>query len=258
VVIGNGEKDADGEKDANGEKDTNKERDKEVLCIGWQDNNIVTMLSTVHTVHKESDLVSCKRKRPGPRSTNANIARKPFGDKPVKELKIPKIMDNYNHHMGGIDIANQYRASYHTQRRSLHNWWPLFYWILNTAINNAYILQCTWRKERKEKLQESLDFRHNLLENLLNWIPNQESETAYQLAKHQQKQSTGLHPCAWCKHIRASQMPLQQISDSQLNARWTKQTRYQCKECNVSLCQREDLMGIENDCWNQYHRNLTR
>jgi hypothetical protein len=26
-----------------------------VLCIVWQDNNIVTALSTVHTVHKPTD-----------------------------------------------------------------------------------------------------------------------------------------------------------------------------------------------------------
>jgi hypothetical protein len=46
-----------------------------VLCIAWQDNNIVTTLSTVHTVHKPTDWIPRLRKRPAQTSTRAQSAR---------------------------------------------------------------------------------------------------------------------------------------------------------------------------------------
>jgi hypothetical protein len=82
-----------------------------VLCIAWQDNNIVTALSTVHTVHKPTDWIPRLRKRPAKTSTSAKSAREPFGDQPTKELSIPRLIDDYNYHMGGVDRANQLRAS---------------------------------------------------------------------------------------------------------------------------------------------------
>jgi hypothetical protein len=62
---------------------------EETLCIAWQDNNTVTALSTVHTVHQETDWIIRKRKRPSKTSTNAATAHKPFNGQPTAELKIP-------------------------------------------------------------------------------------------------------------------------------------------------------------------------
>jgi hypothetical protein len=49
-----------------------------VLCIGWQDNNFVLGLSTVHTVHEASSYVMSKRSCPAATSTNASIKQKVF------------------------------------------------------------------------------------------------------------------------------------------------------------------------------------
>jgi hypothetical protein len=43
-------------------------------------------------------------------------------------LPIPGPIDDYNHHMGGVDIANQLRAGFSTQQRGVKPWRPLFYW----------------------------------------------------------------------------------------------------------------------------------
>ena len=53
-----------------------------VLCIGWQDNNLVLGLSTIHTVHETSSQITRSRKRPQTTSTNATTACKVFGDLP--------------------------------------------------------------------------------------------------------------------------------------------------------------------------------
>ena len=80
----------------------------DVLCIGWQDNNFVLGLSTIHTVHEASSWVNSRRNRPGPTSTNAAITGKVFGDSPFMILDILTWVDNYNHNMNGVDLANQH------------------------------------------------------------------------------------------------------------------------------------------------------
>ena len=44
-----------------------------------------------------------------------------------KELPIPLFINDYNHFIGGVDIADQLRSYYSTQRTSFRNWYPLFF-----------------------------------------------------------------------------------------------------------------------------------
>lgn len=53
-----------------------------VLCFSWQDNSIVTGLSTVHTVDKTTDLVNRERRRPASTSTSALITHPIFDGLP--------------------------------------------------------------------------------------------------------------------------------------------------------------------------------
>jgi hypothetical protein len=63
-----------------------------------------------------------------------------FGNEPRKNLPIPIFIDDYNHFIGGVDIADQLRSYYCIQRISLRSWYPLFFWILDTAILNVYLV----------------------------------------------------------------------------------------------------------------------
>ena len=113
---------------------------EDVLCLAWQDNNIVLALSNIHTVHKVEDFRERQRKRPAKTSTNRRIVCKAFGEDPFKLVQIPCFINDYNHYMGGVDLANQFRESYETHRATLRNWWPLFYWLIDVACINAYRL----------------------------------------------------------------------------------------------------------------------
>lgn len=54
------------------------------------------------------------------------------------ELSIPQFIDMYNHYMNGVDNADQLRSYYRTQRTHNKNWKPLWHFLLDIAITNAY------------------------------------------------------------------------------------------------------------------------
>jgi hypothetical protein len=62
--------------------------------------------------------------------------------------------------MGCVDIADQLRAYYSTQRISLRSWYPLFFWMLDTAILNAYLVGK--QLHGKEDYMEHKEFRASL------------------------------------------------------------------------------------------------
>ena len=79
----------------------------QVLCFRWMDNNIVRMLTTVHPWN---EVTHSLRRKPRKTSTNAALVRKAFGNRDRAAFFIPTAIDDYNHYMGGVDIADQRRA----------------------------------------------------------------------------------------------------------------------------------------------------
>jgi hypothetical protein len=139
------------------------------------------------------------RKRPGKKSTNAKKAREAFGEDFAKEIPIPTCFDDYNQHMGGVDIADQFRSYYDTQLASFRMWWPMMFWGLDTMITNSYLiysdpkdvpamrhkefrLQCAWglilasrpprsRQPRGHRAADRLQRSASILPYLLQDIP---------------------------------------------------------------------------------------
>ena len=66
------------------------------------------------TAYNLIDIVIRPRNRPSATSTSASITRPLFGPSPRKKLPISMAIDTYNYYMGGVDIANQYRAAFTT------------------------------------------------------------------------------------------------------------------------------------------------
>jgi hypothetical protein len=110
--------------------------------------------------------VPAKRKRPAATSTNAVIARVPFGTDIKKEIAIPIAINDYNHYMGSVDIANQYRAAYEVHRMTNCTWFPLLDFFLDAAIVNAYRTQYIYKQQEQANLPSQLAFRENLYQEL--------------------------------------------------------------------------------------------
>jgi hypothetical protein len=114
----------------------------------WQDSNKVGFCTTIHD---GTEWIVRSRKRPKGTSTSAAITKQPFYmfspppkcKEPYEHtrlLPIPLAVDDYNHHMGGVDIADQLRAGFSTHQRGVKPWRPLFYWLLDSTIINAFRL----------------------------------------------------------------------------------------------------------------------
>lgn len=113
---------------------------KNFLIARWVDNNVVTMVSTVHTGKEE-----IMRLRRRPRKTKQNKAHVDlvWGQEPVKEIHIPGLIDDYNHWMLGVDKSDQLIAYYRPEVRCQRIWMPIFFHCLDLIRVNAFII---WRK----------------------------------------------------------------------------------------------------------------
>lgn len=78
-------------------------------------------LSNVYTVHKVEDFRQKLYKRPAKTSTNNRVVHQVFRSDLTKELEIPVFINDYNYHIGGVDIANQFREAYKTYRKTQRN-----------------------------------------------------------------------------------------------------------------------------------------
>jgi hypothetical protein len=56
--------------------------------------------------------------------------------------------------MGGVDIADQLRSYFNTQRSHVRTWKPLFHFLLNTIIGNCYLLSSYRPTDRRATRRE--------------------------------------------------------------------------------------------------------
>ena len=230
-----------------------------MLCISWQDNNLVLGLSTIHTVHEASSQITCSRKWPQTTSTNATTARKVFGDLPQRELDIPTFIDDYNHNMNGVDLANQFRQVYDTQRIAYRIWFPLMHWAFDQAAINAYKLATvgkTWT-------QGHLEFRRALYTKLLVYSELVKPQLWKDLGPHNWTSQPTHQSCVWCCKVNKVRRELQTMLEGQEGAgrEILKELKLPdigrpntswggCSYCDIPLCK-------TSGCWVKWHSQDT-
>ena len=123
-----------------------------VLCFRWMDNNVVRILSTIHPWN-ETTLTT--RRKPRTTSSNATMVRRVFRDQERMPCYIPSVIDDYNHHMNGVDLADQRRATYTTHQRARRNWLAFLYFFLDMSIINAHLLFTMARNKQLNQLLDS-------------------------------------------------------------------------------------------------------
>jgi hypothetical protein len=243
----------------------------DVLVVCWIDDGAVQLLTTVHRVQGDEWFVVRNRRRPRETSTNAATVRRVFGGDSRKELAIPKIIDDYNHFVNRVGVADQYRSYYSLELISSRTWLPLFYWLLDTALTNSYII---FKKVHTDKAMTLKDFRMHVAWSLLNagvlgdaagtWKRSRRSldsldaptrqPAVYVTSKtidispkrylpgvHFPKLVDGRVRCLWCrfKHRTSGEM-----SSDAAGA----QTAVVCAFCEVPLC-----FNKKRNCFQEFH-----
>lgn len=224
-----------------------------ILCLAWQDNNIVLGLSNIHIVDKAEDFREKARRRPAKTSTNGRIVRKVFGSDYVKDLQIPCFIDDYNQYMGGVDLANQFREVYETHKPTFRNWWPLLYWLIDVACINAYRLYRLSTVSQRPLTH--LQFRTELYCKLLSYSEKAKLQSLRVqlggkrvfnpdvLHLHYWKKRPKQGTCAWCSYrLKCEKLLNRGIKGV------AKRSVTGCSFCDVPLCR-------EGDCWTRYHSN---
>lgn len=68
------------------------------------------------------------------------VCRRRVGNK-IVEVERPPVVELYNTTMLGVDLSDQYRATHPIHIPRLKRWWlQLFFWLLDTTIENSRIL----------------------------------------------------------------------------------------------------------------------
>ena len=231
---------------------------EQTLCFAWQDNNLVLGITTAHDFKNE--LVYRERRRPAPTSTNARIVRPIFGGLAKMWLWIPKAIDDYNHYMNAVDVANQFRGALTCHRRyERRNWRPIWNWLLDLCRVNAYLLSN--RQINKKQRRGQRPFVQEVTERLLMWPYEEEVPLHPSKFDPEQKEEhkwvifTSRKNCLWCvEQLKKTQDPqsaervaLAPIVNG-VRPRVRKRASQSlggCSTCQITLCR--------EPCFDQFH-----
>jgi hypothetical protein len=213
------------------------------------------------------ELIVRNRRRPKATSTAAKSVRAEFGDAVRKNLAIPCVIDEYNHRMGQVDLADQYRADNPGRRRIRRGGWhAIWKFIYNTALVNSYLLS-SWvggRVTGSGIAKGQKEFREKLISQLFELAraeaPKQRRVVLYAnpllstaTEQHIQVLRARKQDCKGCSLTGQVRKPekrkaLGEISANQGPRKRPRSTIYGCKACDIPLCK-------EGPCWDEYHKN---
>ena len=74
----------------------------------------------------------------------------------------PVVVDSYNHHMNGVDLADQHAVYYSFIRKTVKWWRKVVFWLVETAVVNSYILY----KETVPNPMSHMAYRRSVVESL--------------------------------------------------------------------------------------------
>ena len=160
-------------------------------------------------------------------------------------IKCPLAVAQYTKRMGGVDQFDQFRSHYILGRRSNKWWMRLFYFLVESASINAFILYKAVHKGKKISQQK---FRERLAYGLLDGYTSRK-----RTAELSWKRSTSTITQPEDDSSKKSGVP-QEIRYSQLGVHWpeelpsfrrchicsnstrNKRSRFRCSKCLVTLC----------------------
>ena len=177
--------------------------DGRVECMAWKDNKVVSM---INTLSPPTSMTTVKRKGKDGQSS---------------QIPCPESIKLYNKFMGGVDLADARRKTYSCSRRAKKWWHRLFYYLLDVAVVDAFILHaesphCAKKTQKEfvldlaEELMSSFNSRKRQANPLGDGLPAERFS--------QQHFPTKSKKCLQCRVCSTSSS--------------RKRSLYQCTTCN--------------------------
>jgi hypothetical protein len=195
------------------------------------------------TIDNSQDTIQRPRKRP---KTKDPYVKAVWGPNPIKQLDIPTFIDRYNHNMNAVDLADQLRTYYSSDRHTFRTWRPLFDFMLQASIVNAAKL---WVLSggRSTKQSGHLQYRMRLANQLLSHIRSGKPQDSPSDSQDTENASICQHKvifmsprqCTSCKAF--GRPPLRELSQSEMNERSIKRrdlprTHFGCELHKIAIC----------------------
>lgn len=202
-----------------------------VIATKWIDNKPVYVLSNFHDPNEVTTVK--RREKDGSRVT----------------VSCPVAISDYNKHMNCVDRFDQMKAVYQISRKSKKWWHRIFFFFVDAAVVNAFVIHNCLPTERLDLKT----FRRHIVFGLVgksfaessvprlslsgpspkpsNWKPKVHLEIRKAGSSHQPKRGTRRR-CALCSTKK------KQVS-----------TNWQCSVCNVPLC-----LSKNKDCFQKFHK----
>lgn len=159
-----------------------------------------------------------------------------------KNMFCPLAIKKYTEFMGGVDLFDHYRSSYPVGRKSRKNWHRIFWFLLEAAIINSYIVYMTTHSIRRNTHKE---FRLRLARALIDNFSSRKKQAAvfktkkggcYGVPDETRLSNVGLHMPRISKYRRC------RFCSTRAKE---QRTKYSCSICLVSLC--------AAPCFENYH-----
>ena len=156
----------------------------------------------------------------------------------------PVIVNTHNHKMNGVDIADQHTVYYSFIRKTVKWWRKLFFWMLETAVVNSYVLY----RETTPSPKSHIHYRRTLVDSLSSSYiqsapPRPLSGRPRQRPQHETNGPERLNKCLHLLRKTNIQRDCLVCSKTQHRVR----PSYQCKTCPDTpyLC--------PGSCFERYH-----
>ncbi|KAG7354301.1 transposase IS4 [Nitzschia inconspicua] len=180
---------------------TTKGERKRAGLVAWKDRNIVYCITNDTPTHL---IDNCKRR----------------GQGGIVTIKRPRVITEYNRHMGGVDLADMRRLHCQSTVMGQNRWWlKLFFYLLDVGTSNALVLY-NEAMNGKQDPYNMVDFKNKVTEALVGHLLRDDI-TSDQSVAHSMT------------HISCAER--QRCTYCSLKGKVAR-TRYMCKACGVPYC----------------------
>lgn len=206
-------------------------QDGNMVATLWKDKRAVAVLST----NSQAKMGTVDRRAPGGK----------------KEVAVPEPVLSYNANMGGVDLADQHHSYYPVCRPSVRWWRYVCWWLMQTAMVNAFIIwKMTNMPASSKKGLRHIHFRLEVLRSLCRGNSVRQQNPRQSISQAGATAADPLLHTIQQYPGRKKNCYLCQKAKIRTKKNYTPQSVWGCLVCQVHLCK-----GI---CFSKFHQDLAR